>query len=87
MEYKYTFRPELGCDAIKLLDVKDFEFITIIFHAGILQRICQVDFTSTLTIHEVRACMKQVIDGHVMVQTLNYSDKYDGERWYEEWNQ
>ncbi len=78
-EYNYTFQPEDEFYSVKLLSVKDFHFATLTF-----RRDGTVDFTSTLTIKEVRACMKQVAGGYRMTQTLNYADKYDGEHWYED---
>ena len=78
MEYNYTFRAELECDAIKLLSVKDFIFATWTFRRDGL-----IDFSSTLTIKQVRACMRQVPDGHRMRQTINHADKFDVDgEWY-----
>ena len=36
-----------------------------------------------LTIDDVRNRMREVVDGHVMVQTLSYEESYTGER---NWN-
>jgi hypothetical protein len=81
----YTFRAELSLDAIRLFQVEGFlqnvnDFtITRKYPFSNL-----VEFTSNLTIEQVRDYMKKVSDGHRMIQTLNYSDKYDGEMWYSE---
>ena len=40
----------------------------------------------TLTLNEVRDYMCLVVDGHRMVQTVNYADQYTGDWYYEAWS-
>jgi hypothetical protein len=42
-----------------------------------------VELTTDQTIDEIRNIMKKVIGTHIVRETLNYADKYDGERWYD----
>jgi hypothetical protein len=42
----------------------------------------EVEFTSKLTINEIRDTFRNIIDSHVMLESLNYKDKYTGERYY-----
>jgi len=37
----------------------------------------------TLTLDQVRDYMCQVVDGHRMVQTVNYADQYTGDLYYD----
>lgn len=42
-----------------------------------------LELKSYKSIKEIRELMSTIIDGHVMVESLNYADKYTGERWYD----
>lgn len=42
----------------------------------------EVEFTSTLTINQIRNTFVNITDSHVMLESLNYKDKYTGERYY-----
>jgi len=44
----------------------------------------EVTFYSTLALDELRDTFRQVEDGHVMLESVNTADKYDGERYYED---
>lgn len=39
-----------------------------------------VEFTSHRTLADLLAILRTVADGHVMVETLNYFEKYTGDR-------
>lgn len=39
-----------------------------------------VEFCSHLTLQELRDMMREIVDGHSMRESLNYADKYTGER-------
>jgi len=43
-----------------------------------------IDVISEYTFDEVKSILQYIPSGHVMVQTLNYTDKYDGERYGDE---
>ncbi len=38
------------------------------------------EFTSPLSLDEIRKLMAEIEDGHVMLETVNYKDQYTGER-------
>ena len=42
-----------------------------------------VEFESELELELLRKTMMLVVDGHVMVESLDYSDRYNGDRYYE----
>lgn len=44
----------------------------------------EFEIETDLTLDAIRKFMKKVDDGHVMVESLNFADKYTGERWYKE---
>ena len=56
----------------------------IIWEFGYSRDYCLPDveciLTTSLSIEQVRDYMKLNDDSHVMIETLNYADQYDGER-------
>lgn len=39
-------------------------------------------FTSTLSLGEIRSELSKIVDGHVMLESLNYAERYTGERYF-----
>ena len=39
-----------------------------------------VEFTSTKSLKEIRDAIRNIVDGHVMLQTVDVASKYTGER-------
>lgn len=39
-----------------------------------------VEFTSYAELAELQSMIRAIVDGHVMRESLNYADKYTGER-------
>eukprot|EP00742_Colponemidia_sp_Colp-10_P010821 GILJ01011928.1.p1 GENE.GILJ01011928.1~~GILJ01011928.1.p1 ORF type:complete len:345 (-),score=63.15 GILJ01011928.1:74-1108(-) len=44
----------------------------------------EMAFPSKLSLGEIRDVLMKVPDGHRMIQTLNFKDKYDGEMWFDD---
>jgi len=42
----------------------------------------EVTFTSILHIDEIRAILANIVDGHVMLESLNLAQQYTGERYH-----
>ena len=83
----FKFRAEVESDVIdfhrNLMEVSDSYFV--IWEFGYSRVFCLPDveckLTTSLSIDQVRNCMKLNIDSHVMIETLNYTDQYDGKRY------
>jgi hypothetical protein len=78
---KYRFRAELPSDVDDAMKGEWFTNLKVIedetYHD------CEVEFTSTLSIKEIRNIFDKVSDGHVMIESLNYAELYTGKRYYE----
>ena len=76
----YKFRAE--CEH----DVKRFEMLIGIATERIAAESCSPDvtatFESTMTLAEIRAALDQIVDGHVMKQTVQPIGEYTGDRDY-----
>lgn len=83
---EYAFRAEVISDVLKLLKLpevlRSVTYIKIEKEDQILPDV-EVKLVSTLSLEELRKQMREVEDGHVMVQTLNYKNEYTGERDYD----
>lgn len=44
----------------------------------------EVEFESAMTLDQIREIMGKFEDSHVMIESLNYSHLYTGERWYDD---
>jgi len=44
----------------------------------------EVELTTAKSIEFIRSIMIKIADSHVMIESLNYIEKYDGERWYDQ---
>lgn len=78
MTFTYKFRPELDCDLWRVMALGKLEYDKFTYQHGV------AELVTDMTIEEVRNIMKEVVDSHVMRQTLNYANLYDGSRWYDE---
>ena len=82
----FKFRAEVCSDVIEfhrtIMQASDSCFI--IWEFGYSRDYCLPDveckLTTSLSIEQVRRFMKLNEDSHVMIETLNYADQYDGER-------
>lgn len=44
---------------------------------------CEVVIGTNKSLEEIRDEMDHIPDGHVMIETLNHHDKYNGDRWFD----
>ncbi len=77
----YKFRAECRHDVDELLKVFTPDSITIRQDTSELPDV-DVDLTSSKSLVEIRALMEPIVDSHVMIESLNTSAEYTGERWY-----
>jgi hypothetical protein len=79
----YRFRAECQpeVDELRRLLGGRFDKITIVNSAPFPD--VEVELETDLSLEELRAVMRRVVDGHVMVQTLARRDEYTGERDYD----
>lgn len=79
----YRFRAECqpDVDDLRSLLGKGFDKITIINSPPFPD--VEVELETKLSLEELRAVMRRVVDGHVMVQTVAPLDEYTGERDYD----
>lgn len=78
----YKMRAECQHDIDVLLEkYKDFFDNTEVKETGFPDVV--MSFTSTLSLNEIRYVLDTIPDGHVMFQSVNYADKYTGERYFE----
>lgn len=75
MSFVYKFRCECQSDLWQVMLLGEIEDTKLVVEN------C-VELTTNQTIDEIRTIMGKVVDTHVMRETLNYADKYDGSRWY-----
>ena len=94
---KYKFRAECKTDVDKWMELKTLVSSVVIINDPDGLPDVEVEFDSCLTIDELRRSFKnseaeltpqgffkKCIDGHVMLESLNYSHKYTGDRYYYE---
>ena len=81
--YIYRFRAECQPDVDNLRSLLGghFDKITIINSPPFPD--VEVELETDLLLEELRAVMRRVVDGHVMVQTVASRDEYTGERDYD----
>jgi len=83
---KYKFRAECSNDALMFrentVSLMDNFNITTQDIDGLAIPDVDVEFESNLTLDEIIDKMKDVIDGHVMFQTVKPIEEYTGERDY-----
>lgn len=86
IEYDYKFRAECTNDVDRFIDllktVQD-SFISIERKLDPEFTEVDVEFSSMLNIDEIREIIRNLDDGHVMIETLNYAHEYTGDRYYE----
>lgn len=78
---KYCFRAEVPLDVEEAMKGKWFSDLKVTKDQNFPD--CEVEFTSELSIEAIRNIFQKVIDGHVMIESLNYANQYTGERYYE----
>ena len=87
VDKSYKFRAECQHDVDEfkaLLDEVDQKRLVIIPDSMGLPDV-DCDLQSHLSLHELRELMGQVVDSHVMVESLNYAADYTGDRWFQDW--
>lgn len=79
----YRFRAEcqVEVDELRRLIGIQMDRITIVNTAPFPD--VEVEIETSLSLNELRDLMRQVVDGHVMVQTVAPTDEYTGERNYD----
>jgi hypothetical protein len=81
---KYKLRAECMIDIVRLIEKimpkknKKVGYFKIIPDEHFPD--CELVFTTTLTIHELRAEIRKIVDSHVMLQTLEFFANYTGNR-------
>ncbi len=87
---RFAFRFELPSDywealfrAVDLCRKQSTHFLPIQFEYTTFEGV--LHFATGLTLEEVRDILRAVPDGHVMLESLNFADKFTGERWHLEW--
>ncbi len=83
MRQTYKFRAEADIDVfsfIRLTNSQAHNFSVNYYHEGFTE--CIVTFESALPLHNLKSLAEQVIDGHVMVQTITLASDYTGNRVY-----
>jgi len=80
---KYVCRAEASIDAVNLFT----QLIAVVPHSFSYKALShpipgggKVEFETKATLEQVRELVANVIDGHVMVETLQPAHKYTGER-------
>lgn len=78
----YRFRAECqqDVDELRVLLSRCFDRITVVNSPPFPD--VEVELNTALSLEELRAVMRRVVDGHVMVQTVARHDEYTGERDY-----
>jgi len=80
---KYNFRAETKYDVYQVLQNKQFVDGLAYFKmtADPMFPDVDVEITSCHSLSQLQKMLK-IPDGHVMVESLNYEEKYTGERWF-----
>lgn len=83
-DYKYTFRAETLYDVGLFINkyCPKMNKITITPYIDMTFPDMKVELETKMPLEELRQLLKKVDDGHVMYQSLNYSDGFTGERNY-----
>lgn len=84
IENDYKFRAECSVDIDLFVEKFKSHIITIDRKSDPDFPDEDVEFSSLKSLDEVRQVMKEIEDGHVMLESLNYADEYTGDRYYDE---
>lgn len=77
----YRFRAECANDVIALLAVMGGQhIISIVIEKYECFPDVDVELRTLLTLRQLQDAMEAVPDGHVMTETVNYKEKYTGDR-------
>ena len=82
---KYKLRAECSMDVASFIAISGNQ-ISYGSNASISEGIYpdeEFEFESYLNLEQLRSLLRRVVDGHVMVQTVQPADKYTGIRDYE----
>jgi hypothetical protein len=81
--YKFLAECQVDVDRFKaLLQGKYTTFVATPGAQGLPDVECE--FTSTEALQTLRALMRSISDGHLMLQSLNVASEYTGDRWYDD---
>lgn len=80
--YTYRFRAECNHDVEELMKLIGKKITSITRTRGVLPD-TYVEFSTYLSLTQIRNAMSKVVDGHVMLQTVALKDDYTGERNYD----
>jgi len=85
MEHDYKFRAECTVDVDKFIELfgdhmssVKREKITEIFRMKMLNFRRQ-------SLEDIRLVMKEIEDGHVMLESVNHAEEYTGDRYYDDY--
>jgi len=76
----YQTRPEVDSDFEKFLNLAGDKVVDVEFVSRKSLFYDSVKFNSTLSYYEILDIMNDVIDGHIMRETLDFTEDYTGER-------
>ena len=80
---EYRFRSEYMHDVNEAKKIQPGWYSAMDFRSDARLPDVEVFLKSELSLQEIRNILSQVEDGHTMVESLNYADKYTGERYYD----
>lgn len=78
----YRFRAECNHDVEELMKLIGKNIMSITRTRGALPD-TYVEFSTSLSLAQIRNAMRKVVDGHVMLQTVALKEDYTGERDYD----
>ncbi|MDD4931436.1 MAG: hypothetical protein PHG66_04825 [Candidatus Colwellbacteria bacterium] len=84
IENDYKFRSECSVDTDRFVELFKDYIISIERKSDPDFPDEDVEFSSLKSLDEIRLVMKEIEDGHVMLESLNYADEYTGDRYYDE---
>jgi len=84
IEHDYKFRSECANDTDLFVERFKEHIISIERTSDPNFPDEDVEFSSLKSIEDVRLVMKEIDDGHVMLESLNYAHEYTGDRYYDE---
>ena len=83
--HAYKMRAECAHDVGKFLQASNIQSLTmhrVKFPGEEVAVIPDVDvsFVSTMALAEIQKCLREITDGHVMAESINFEAEYTGER-------
>ncbi len=83
--YVYKFRAECEHDIDKLKKILKGDYLVWTITGQPFPPDRLVEIATALTLNEMHDAIRQVQDGHVMLQTISLKENYTGERDYDLW--